>query len=107
MPHMMSLGKEMPCCPGPSVAYKQDDKEMHYPTVYIDADDMDLGDLPMEGKAVIKYKIVRDTKTVSSGKDGKKKHRSIEMEIREIGTLEEEEYEGDNLDKLKMELVGE
>ena len=105
--NMISLGKPMKeCCPEPS---GESSKEMHYPTLYIDAYGMDLGDIPTEGMAMIKFKVVRDSKTVSTYNGETKKNRSLELEVHGIKPMDEdtEEESEESLDKLRLELTGE
>jgi len=97
---MIDLGKEMgsPCC-GPEKMPEKGEK--YYPTIYIDG----VGDLelPEEGEAVIKFKMVRDTKDMKTGK------HELVLEIREIGNYKKVEAYSDRgaeLDKLK-ELLAE
>jgi hypothetical protein len=103
---MISLGKKMDeCCPAQEMK-NSESEEVHYPNLYIDADGMELGELPTEGVAKIKYRVVRDSKTVSRHNGETKKHRSLELEVLAIQPPGED-YKDDNLDKLRDELTGE
>lgn len=100
---MIDLGKEMdgPCC-GPTEPPKKGEK--YYPTIYIDG--VEDVDLPEEGEATIKFKMVRNTK------DMKKGTHELVLEIREIGNYESPENpgmhkdkRGDDLDKLAKAIL--
>jgi hypothetical protein len=59
--------------------------ETHYPDLYIsEIDDSRLADMPDEGEALIKYKVITRSHNEHQ-RDGKKEHRcSITLEVRSI-----------------------
>lgn len=84
---------------GPELATSDEPPKEHFPTLFID--DVELKELPDEGTALIKYKIVRDTKTTIKDDGETKKRRSIEMDVLAIGDYESPADAGDTLDQLR------
>jgi hypothetical protein len=58
--------------------------ETHYPDLHLSGDDPRLAQMPDEGTAIVKYKIVSRTHN-EDAREGKKKHScTVTMEIRSI-----------------------
>lgn len=100
---MIDLGKPMgePCC-GPEKMPEKGEK--YYPTIYIN--DVEELDLPEEGEALVKFKMVRDTKDMKTGK------HEVVLEIREIGNYgdpapERKKDRGRELDAILREVLKE
>lgn len=91
---MIDLGHEMSITNGPPEDAKVPDKV--YPTIYIEG--KDLKDLPEEGKAIISFRVTRDTK------DRIKGTREVVLEVRSIGDYKAPEDAGEELDKLRYEV---
>jgi hypothetical protein len=81
----IDLGKKFNDDIGGPISIKELTDEVHYPDFYIsDTDELGLLDMPDEGEATIKYKIVNKTQREDS-RNGKKRRRcSITIEVRSI-----------------------
>lgn len=90
----------------PSIAAEPSDKKSepkeYFPTVYI-SDIEELDDLPMEGEATIRYKLVSKTERKSTDSKGEEKEScSVEMEIQSITPVKSIEDADEAQDEHKL-----
>jgi hypothetical protein len=99
MKYPIDLGKKMESPMMAVTSEKSEEKELYYPSLYLDWDGK--YDLPEEGEMTVKFKRRSVT---NSERDGKK-HQSVELEILSIEDASEEamsknDDRGDHMDMM-------